>query len=83
VIVPAPLRRQRARRNRQNCLLLAVDVKSLPATDGSAEILAPGARGRRIGAERAATGIRLASTVWRELTEVATALDVPVPASPG
>jgi hypothetical protein len=51
VIVPAPLRRQRARRNRQNCLLLAVDVKSLP--------------------------------VGRELTEVATALDVPVPASPG
>jgi LDH2 family malate/lactate/ureidoglycolate dehydrogenase len=58
-------------------------IKSLPPADGTAEILVPGERGRRTGAERAATGIPLGAKVWRELTEVATALDVPVPASLG
>ena len=58
-------------------------IKSLPPADGTAEILVPGERGRRTGAERAAAGIPLGPKVWRELTEVATALDVPVPAPRG
>jgi LDH2 family malate/lactate/ureidoglycolate dehydrogenase len=58
-------------------------IKSLPPADGTAEILVPGERGRRTRAERAATGIPLGPKVWRELTEVATALDVPVPAPLG
>ncbi len=58
-------------------------IKSLPPADGTAEILVPGERGRRTGAERAASGIPLGPKVWRELTEVATALDVPVPAPLG
>jgi len=43
----------------------------------------PGERGRRTREERAATGIPLGPKVWRELAEVATALDVPVPAPLG
>jgi hypothetical protein len=39
--------------------------------------------GRRTGAEHAATGIPPGPKVWRELAEVATALDVPVPAPLG
>lgn len=58
-------------------------IKSLPPADGTAEILVPGERGRRTRAERAATGIPLGPMVWREQTEVATALDVPVPAPLG
>jgi LDH2 family malate/lactate/ureidoglycolate dehydrogenase len=58
-------------------------IKSLPPADGTAEILVPGERGRRTRAERAATGIPLGAKVWRELAEVATALDVPVPAPLG
>ena len=58
-------------------------IKSLPPADGTAEILVPGERGRRTGAERAAAGIPLGPKIWRELTEVATALDVPVPAPLG
>ena len=58
-------------------------IKSLPPADGTAEILVPGERGRRTRAERAATGIPLGPKVWREQTEVATALDVPVPAPLG
>src|SRR5215472_8745951 len=55
-------------------------IKSLPVADGTAEILVPGERGRRSHTERAAAGIPLGPKVWRELTEIATALDVPVPA---
>ncbi len=58
-------------------------IKSLPAADGTAEILIPGERGRRSHAERAASGIPLGPKVWRELTEIATSLDVPVPAPLG
>ena len=58
-------------------------IKSLPTVDGTAEILVPGDRGGRTGAERAASGIPLGPHVWRELAEVATALDVPVPATTG
>ena len=58
-------------------------IKSLPAADGTAEILVPGERGRRSHAERAASGIPLGPKVWRELTEIATSLDVPVPAPLG
>ena len=54
-------------------------IKSLPPADGTSEILVPGERGRRSHAERAAKGIPLGPKVWRELTEAATALDVPVP----
>jgi LDH2 family malate/lactate/ureidoglycolate dehydrogenase len=54
-------------------------IKSLPLADGTAEILGPGERGHRTGVERAASGIPLGPKVWRELTEIATALDVTVP----
>ena len=43
----------------------------------------PGERGRRTGAERAATGIPLGPKAWRDLTEAATTLDVPDPAPLG
>jgi LDH2 family malate/lactate/ureidoglycolate dehydrogenase len=58
-------------------------ITSLPPADGTAELLVPGERGRRTGAEIAVTGIPLGPEVWRDLTEVATTLDVPVPAPPG
>ena len=64
--------------------VVSVDaIKSLPAADGTAEILVPGERGRRSHAERAASGIPLGPKVWCELTEIATSLDVPVPAPLG
>jgi LDH2 family malate/lactate/ureidoglycolate dehydrogenase len=56
-------------------------IKSLPTADGTSEILVPGERGRRTEAERGASGIPLGPKVWRELTEIATGLDVPVPAT--
>jgi LDH2 family malate/lactate/ureidoglycolate dehydrogenase len=54
-------------------------IKSLPPTAGTTEILVPGERGRRTATECAADGIPLGPKVWRELTEIATALEVPVP----
>ena len=54
-------------------------IKSPPPADGTAELLVPGEGGRRTGAEHAATGIPHGPKVWRELTEVATTLDVPAP----
>ena len=54
-------------------------IKSLPPAEGTTEILVPGERGRRTAAERGATGIPLGPKVWRELAEIATALEVPVP----
>jgi LDH2 family malate/lactate/ureidoglycolate dehydrogenase len=54
-------------------------IKSLPPAEGTTEILVPGERGRRTAAERAAGGIPLGPKVWRELTEIATALEVRVP----
>ena len=54
-------------------------LKSHPPADGTAEVLASGEGGRRTGAEHAATGIPLGPKVWRDLTEVATTLDVPAP----
>ena len=54
-------------------------IKSLPPAEGTTEILVPGERGRRTAAERGATGIPLGPKVWRELTEIATALEVSVP----
>jgi LDH2 family malate/lactate/ureidoglycolate dehydrogenase len=58
-------------------------IKALPPATGTSEILVPGERGRRSAAERAAAGIPLGPKVWRELTEIATGLDVPVPAVRG
>jgi len=54
-------------------------IKSLPPAEGTSEILVPGERGRRTARDRAASGIPLGPKVWRELTEIATTLDVPVP----
>jgi LDH2 family malate/lactate/ureidoglycolate dehydrogenase len=54
-------------------------IKALPPADGTAEVLVPGERGRRSAAERAASGIPLGAKAWRELSEIATSLDVPVP----
>src|ERR1700722_18220918 len=58
-------------------------IKSLPPAEGTTEILVPGESGRRSHAERAASGIPLGPKVWRELTEIAASLDVPVPAPAG
>jgi ureidoglycolate dehydrogenase (NAD+) len=58
-------------------------IKSLPPADGTAKLLVPGEGGRRTGADRAATGIPVGPKVWRDLTEVAATLDVPVPAPQG
>jgi LDH2 family malate/lactate/ureidoglycolate dehydrogenase len=55
-------------------------IKSLPPAEGTSEILVPGERGRRTEAERGVAGIPLGPKVWRALTEIATGLDVPVPA---
>jgi len=54
-------------------------IKSLPPAAGTSEILVPGERGRRTATERASGGIPLGPKVWRELTEIATALDIQVP----
>jgi LDH2 family malate/lactate/ureidoglycolate dehydrogenase len=58
-------------------------IKSLPPADESREVLVPGERGRRSEAARAASGIPLGPKVWRELSEIATALGVDVPAPVG
>jgi LDH2 family malate/lactate/ureidoglycolate dehydrogenase len=55
-------------------------IKALPAADGVSEILVPGERGRRSYAARNSSGIPLGPKVWRELAEIAIALDVTVPA---
>jgi LDH2 family malate/lactate/ureidoglycolate dehydrogenase len=55
-------------------------IKALPPADGTAEVLVPGERGRRSEAERGASGIPLAPKAWRELSEIATSLDVTIPA---
>jgi len=58
-------------------------IKSLPPAAGTSEILVPGERGRRTATERATGGIPLGPKLWRELTEIATTLDVAVPAPVG
>ena len=54
-------------------------IKALPPADGTAEVLVPGERGRRSEAERGASGVPLGPKIWRELSEIATSLDVTVP----
>jgi LDH2 family malate/lactate/ureidoglycolate dehydrogenase len=54
-------------------------IKSLPSAAGTPEILVPGERGRRTAKDRSATGIPLGPKVWRELSEIASTLNVPVP----
>lgn len=58
-------------------------IKSLPPADEASEILVPGERGRRSERERSSAGIPLGPKVWRELTEIATALGVAVPSPLG
>jgi L-2-hydroxyglutarate oxidase LhgO len=58
-------------------------IKALPPAEGFKEILIPGERGRRSEAERRANGIPIAAKPWRELTEAAESLGVPVPAPLG
>jgi LDH2 family malate/lactate/ureidoglycolate dehydrogenase len=55
-------------------------IKALPPADPDQEVLVPGERGRRSEARRRATGIPLGPKAWRELTEIAAALDVATPA---
>jgi LDH2 family malate/lactate/ureidoglycolate dehydrogenase len=55
-------------------------IKSLPPADGTTEILVPGERGRRSYTERSENGIPLGPKIWRELSDIANSLDVPVPA---
>jgi LDH2 family malate/lactate/ureidoglycolate dehydrogenase len=54
-------------------------IKALPPTDPDGQILIPGERGRASYAERSAAGIPLGPKVWRELTETAESLGVPLP----
>jgi LDH2 family malate/lactate/ureidoglycolate dehydrogenase len=54
-------------------------IKSLPAAEGTSEVLVPGERGRRTEATRRRDGIPLGAKVWGELREVAGALGVQVP----
>jgi len=56
-------------------------IKALPPLDPATDILVPGERGRRSARERTASGIPLGLKVWRELSEIATSLDVTIPAS--
>ena len=58
-------------------------IKSLPAADRTHEVLVPGERGKRSEADRRSSGIPLGPRVWRELTDLATALSVAVPAPLG
>jgi LDH2 family malate/lactate/ureidoglycolate dehydrogenase len=58
-------------------------IKSLPAADRTREVLVPGERGKRSEADRRSSGIPLGPRVWRELTDLATALGVAVPAPLG
>jgi LDH2 family malate/lactate/ureidoglycolate dehydrogenase len=54
-------------------------IKALPPADETSEILIPGERGKRSEATRRSAGIPVGPKVWRELTEIATALGVEVP----
>jgi LDH2 family malate/lactate/ureidoglycolate dehydrogenase len=58
-------------------------IKALPPADGVGEVLVPGERGRRCELDRMASGIPFGPKVWRELTALAAALGVPVPAVTG
>jgi LDH2 family malate/lactate/ureidoglycolate dehydrogenase len=55
-------------------------IKSLPPADPAQDILVPGERGKRSEAIRRSTGIPLGPKVWRELTDLAETLGVPIPA---
>lgn len=57
-------------------------IKALPPS-GDGAVLIPGERGSRLEAERRSAGVPLGPKVWRELSEIATSLDVPVPAPLG
>jgi LDH2 family malate/lactate/ureidoglycolate dehydrogenase len=58
-------------------------IKALPPSAEAAEVLVPGERGRRCEAERRSAGVPLSPKPWRELTALAEALGVPVPAPLG
>jgi len=58
-------------------------IKALPRSDEDAEVLVPGERGRRCEAERRRAGVPVGPKPWRELTALAEALGVPVPAPVG
>src|ERR1700733_11936769 len=58
-------------------------IKALPPSADAAEVLVPGERGRRCEAARRRTGVPLGPKAWRELTSLAEALGVPVPAPLG
>ena len=58
-------------------------IKALPPSAEAAEVLVPGERGRRCEADRRRTGVPLGPKAWRELTSLAEALGVPVPAPLG
>jgi LDH2 family malate/lactate/ureidoglycolate dehydrogenase len=54
-------------------------IKALPPSDGAAEVLVPGERGRCSEADRLSGGVPLGAKVWRELSGAAEALGVAVP----
>jgi ureidoglycolate dehydrogenase (NAD+) len=59
---------------------LAEAIKGLPHAEGVDEIRLPGERGDRVAAARRRDGVPILGRVWRQLTEIADALAVPVPA---
>jgi LDH2 family malate/lactate/ureidoglycolate dehydrogenase len=54
-------------------------IKALPPSDGAAEVLVPGERGRRSEADRLSGGVPLGAKVWRELSSARTPLAWPCP----
>jgi ureidoglycolate dehydrogenase (NAD+) len=58
---------------------LAAAIRKLPRQQGFEEVLMPGERGDRRAAVRRAEGVPLPAPLWKELTDIARALDVETP----
>jgi ureidoglycolate dehydrogenase (NAD+) len=58
---------------------LAAAICKLPLQQGFDEVLMPGERGDRRAAERRAKGVPLPAPLWKELTDIARALNVETP----
>jgi len=64
----------------QDADTLAGIIKQLPLREGFDEILLPGERGRRIEAERRATGIPIPTDTWNALKKIAETHAIELPA---
>lgn len=61
---------------------LGQTIKSLPRLEGVDEILLPGERGHRVADERRRAGIPIATKTWKQLSDAAQSLAIPVPKVP-